>query len=300
MFEKIFLDTDIGSDCDDAGAIAVLHNLSQKGEAQIIGMTHCGSDIGGAVTIKAINSWFGRSDIPVGIYTKKTFLEEKHCKIFTEDVKQIYLKHNPMPSFEDAVSVMRRAIAENDNVTLVAIGMLNNIADLLKSEPDDISDKNGIELVKNSVKCLCAMGYNFEDPSSAEYNIKTDIESARYVAENFPMPIVYCGFEVGRDVITSLDMTSSDNSCPIRTAYNAFDGKRESWDPITVYCAVRRENEFFVKQNNLHVSFDSEGRTIYGDGGKDSRIVLNCTAKEAAEEIEKYIQYKDAIKIASW
>ncbi|MDD6484284.1 MAG: nucleoside hydrolase [Clostridiales bacterium] len=290
MFERIFLDTDIGSDCDDAGAIALLQNLSKKGAAQIIGMTHCGSDIGGAVTIKAINSWFGRSDIPVGIYTKKTFLEEKHCKIFTEDIKQTYLEHNPMPSFEDAVSVMRRAIAENDNVTLVTIGMLNNIADLLRSEPDDISDKNGIELVKASVKCLYAMGGNFEDRSSAEYNIKTDIESARYVAENFPMPIVYCGFEVGRDVITSVDMTSSDKSCPVRVAYNVFSGKRESWDPITVYCAVCQENEFFKKQNNLHVSFDSEGHTVYTDGGKDSRIVLNCTEKAAAEEIVKYMK----------
>lgn len=284
------MDTDIGSDCDDAGAITVLHNLSKIGAAQIIGMTHCGSDIGGAITIQAINEWFERGDIPVGIYTKKTFLDEKRCKIFTESIKENYLKKKTMPVFKDSVSVMRKAIAENDNVTLVAIGMLNNIADLLKSESDDISDKNGVELVRESVKCLYVMGGNFEDLSYAEYNIKTDVEAAQYVSKNFPMPIIYCGFEVGQNVITSIDMTTPHEDCPIRIAYTPFNGKKESWDPITLYCAVYQENKFFIKQNDLRVEFDSDGCTQYTNGGKDSRIILNCTIEVAADEINRYMK----------
>lgn len=35
---EIILDTDIGPDCDDAGAIAVLNVLADKGEANILGL----------------------------------------------------------------------------------------------------------------------------------------------------------------------------------------------------------------------------------------------------------------------
>ena len=33
---KIIFDTDIGGDCDDAGALAMLHRLCDKGEAQLL------------------------------------------------------------------------------------------------------------------------------------------------------------------------------------------------------------------------------------------------------------------------
>ena len=40
MAEKIILDTDLGTDCDDAGAIAMLINMASEGKAEILGMTH--------------------------------------------------------------------------------------------------------------------------------------------------------------------------------------------------------------------------------------------------------------------
>jgi inosine-uridine nucleoside N-ribohydrolase len=42
---KIILDTDIGPDCDDAGAIAVLHTLATQGAAEILGIAHCTSNM---------------------------------------------------------------------------------------------------------------------------------------------------------------------------------------------------------------------------------------------------------------
>ena len=38
---KIIFDTDIGWDCDDAGALAMLHRLCDKGEAELLAVTHC-------------------------------------------------------------------------------------------------------------------------------------------------------------------------------------------------------------------------------------------------------------------
>ena len=38
---KIIFDTDIGWDCDDAGTLAMLHRLCDKGEAELLAVTHC-------------------------------------------------------------------------------------------------------------------------------------------------------------------------------------------------------------------------------------------------------------------
>ena len=36
---KIIFDTDIGGDCDDAGTLAMLHRLCDKGEAELLAVT---------------------------------------------------------------------------------------------------------------------------------------------------------------------------------------------------------------------------------------------------------------------
>ena len=78
---KILLDTDLGGDCDDAGALAVLHKLADKGLCEILAVTHCSSGCCGAVTIKAINDWYKRPEIPIGVYKKREFLtEDKYNK----------------------------------------------------------------------------------------------------------------------------------------------------------------------------------------------------------------------------
>lgn len=288
--EKIFIDTDIGSDCDDAGAFAVLHQLANAGEAEIIGCTHCGSERSGAVTIKAINDWYKRGELPVGQFMKYSFLEEEVCKRFTSKISQEYLKTHSAPEIENSVKTLRRALAEKEEVVLVTIGMFNNIAELLRSQPDEISEKTGWELCRDSVKCMYSMGGNFEDAEYKEYNILCDRASASYVAENFPRPINYVGFEIGSKIITGKNLADAPEECPIKTAYNVYKGLRESWDPITVYCAVRQKNEFFKYQENVTILFDEEGRTVIKKGGKDRYILLQASVAEVREEIDCYIR----------
>lgn len=290
FMEKIFLDTDIGSDCDDAGALAILHHLAELGEAEILGCTHCGSEIGGAVTVKAINDWYGRETLPIGQFKKHPFLEEENCKRFTSKIAEEYLKTHTMPEFESATRTLRRALAENKEVVLVTIGMFNNIAELLRSQPDEISEKTGLELCRDSVKCMYSMGGNFENAEFKEYNIACDRESASFVAENFPKPINYVGFEIGSKIITGKNLTDAPDKCPLKAAYEVYNGLRESWDPITVYCAVRQKNEFFKYQENVKITFDEAGRTVIQEGGKDCYVLFRAGIAEIQDELEKYIR----------
>lgn len=61
--ERVIFDTDVGG--DDAGALAVLHALADRGEVEILAV---GVVIGhelGVPYIDAVNTWYGRPDIPI-------------------------------------------------------------------------------------------------------------------------------------------------------------------------------------------------------------------------------------------
>ena len=291
---KLILDTDMGSDYDDAGAIAVMHNLSREGFADVLAVTYCSSDKKSAVAIKALNNWYGKADIPVGVYEEKEFLVEKKLQRFTYPIAESYLENNEMPKIENATKVLRKAISENKDVTLCVIGMLNNIAELLKSKPDEISDLSGEELVRKNVKNMYVMGGNFEDATYCEYNIRTDVESANYVASHFPSPIIYCGFEIGDGVVTGINLKNEPDENLTKMAYYygscmSEDYQRDSYDPITVYCAIKQDNSFYNVVSGVEVTFGEHGETNVKKGGKDSFLVQNCTVEEIRDEIDKYI-----------
>ncbi len=63
---RILFDTDLQTDCDDAGALAILHALADAGEAEILGLVVSSGDPWAAGCADAINTWYGRPDLPVG------------------------------------------------------------------------------------------------------------------------------------------------------------------------------------------------------------------------------------------
>ena len=281
---KIILDTDLGRDCDDAGALALLHTLASEGNAQILAITLCTSAISSAITVKAINEWYERPDIPIGKYTKKEFLEEEICQRFTKPIMEKYLKNNREPVFEDAVKVLRKSLAENDDVTIAVIGMQNNIADLIRSMPDDISPLNGRELIEKSVKNIYVMGGNFVDSEYKEYNIVSDVKSAKYVSENCPVPIIYCGFELGVNIKSGTTLVNTSDENPVKYSYVKHCTKERiphfSWDPITVYCSVCQESDLYKLSEKLKISFDDEARTIINGKGKDCFLIADSSDAE--------------------
>lgn len=290
---KLILDTDLGGDCDDAGALALLHNLLKQGKAECLAITTCSSAIYSATTIQYMNECFGRGNIPLGKNEAKPFLETANFHLYAEPLSEEYLENHGLPKIENAVRLLRRKLSENKNVTLVTIGMLNNIADLLRSEADDISPLNGIELVEKHVNALFAMGGNFEDLNHSEWNIACDVESARHVSENFPRPIVFSGFELGMKIYTGRRLGEKGKDNPFYKAYEIMckayksDGVyRDSWDPITVYAAVETDTPYITKSEPLTVRFDEIGRVLMTDGGKDCYLKLCCSKDEMRDVLD--------------
>src|SRR5688500_19154667 len=63
---RLILDSDMDSDCDDAGALAVLHALADRGEAEILATVVSSKNPWSAPCVDAINTYYGRGDLPVG------------------------------------------------------------------------------------------------------------------------------------------------------------------------------------------------------------------------------------------
>ena len=145
----IILDTDIAPDYDDVGAMAVLHSLADRGEAKILATVSCNVFETTAPTLSVLNTYFKRSEIPIGV--TQSDKPNKDCKQkWAEAIVEKY--PHSMTKNEDvweAVQLYRRilSVQPNESVTIVSIGFFTNLAMLLNSKPDRFSPLSGKDLI---------------------------------------------------------------------------------------------------------------------------------------------------------
>src|SRR5690554_317984 len=63
---SIIFDTDMESDVDDVGALAILHALADSGEVKILGVMVCAENPWSILSADRINTYFNRENIPLG------------------------------------------------------------------------------------------------------------------------------------------------------------------------------------------------------------------------------------------
>src|SRR6266536_1946797 len=63
----LIFDTDMGNDIDDAVALAMIHALESRGEAKLLAVTVTKDNRWAAPFIDAMNTFYGRGDIPIGV-----------------------------------------------------------------------------------------------------------------------------------------------------------------------------------------------------------------------------------------
>ena len=68
---KVIFDTDVGGDVDDAGALAVLHALADREEIELLAMGVVIGHEAAVPYVHAVNTWYGRPDLPIGTIKKK-------------------------------------------------------------------------------------------------------------------------------------------------------------------------------------------------------------------------------------
>ena len=249
----VILDTDIGPDYDDVGAMAVLHALADRGEVRPLAVISSNKNELTVPSIDVINTWFGRAELPTGAPkgAGPSFgASQKWPEMLVEKYPHKIKSTSDAP---DAVETYRKILASQPDrsVTIVTIGFLTNLKNLLESEPDKISPLPGTELVKRKVKELVSMAGAF--PEGREYNVLTDSVASEKVFTNWPTQIILSGFEIGKQIKTGAKVIANERlNSPVKDAYalamplskDDADG-RMSWDQTAVLVAVRGAQPYF-------------------------------------------------------
>ncbi|MEP6668677.1 MAG: nucleoside hydrolase [Chthoniobacter sp.] len=253
---KIFFDTDMETDCDDAGALAVLHALADRGECEILATVVSVRDPNSAATVDAINAYYGRPNLPLGMVKGAGVLEKsKYVSHIAADFPHRVKSADDVP---DATLTYRDVLEKqpDQSVTIVTVGYLTNLKNLLELPAKD-GHPSGLDLIQSKVARWVCMGGNFigsppqDDLKLGNVNFQRDSASALYVIHHWPVPIVFVGREIGSvpsglTVGESLAKTPSDN--PVRMAYFHYFGAQKSRhvaDFVTTLYAVRGLRDYW-------------------------------------------------------
>lgn len=290
--EKIILDTDFGNDCDDTGALAILHQMAYLGEAEILATMYPMNDEWGAAAIDAINTYYGKPNIPVGTYKGNYVYKGKHNDFYNSRLAAFPNDLKTGRNAPDAVMLYRKILSSrpDKSVTIVVVGPQRLLADLLLSKPDSISKLDGTALVKKKVKQLCSMGAEY--PKGDEWNIKICPDGSKLVAEKWPTPIIYAGFEIGKPIMTGERLiTETPETNPVRIAFETnpmVDSKknRHSWDQTAVLFAVRGLRDYWTMGTG-EIQIADDGKNTWTPDGKSRHYLI---AKKPATEMKKIIE----------
>ena len=247
--KKIIFETDMCTDVDDVGALAVLHALADNGEAEILAISYNEVHPSGAGTICAINTWYNRGDIPIGIY--KDDLASPDESSYLDGIAANFPHDLPTVPTPSSLELYLQVLSEqpDNSVTIISVGFLNNLYDLLKANPN---------LVAQKVTELVVMAEVVDDPFNT---VRHDlIDKSEYVIRNWPTPLVIS--QHGESVHTGARLAEAPAENPVREAYyRRFNGQykgRSSWDQIAVLYGVSGLGDYFTEVT------DGKGRLSNG------------------------------------
>lgn len=290
---SIILDTDFGNDCDDTGALAILHQMVYAGEAKLLGTVYPMNDGIGAAAIDVVNTYYGKPEIPVGTFKGDYVYKGKHNDFYNTRLAEGFA-HDLKSGVEapDGVSLYRKLLSAqpDHSVTIVVVGPQRMVADLLLSASDEYSSMNGKALVAKKVKALVSMGAEY--PSGFEWNIRIAPDAAKLIAEEWPTPVYYSGFEIGKPIMTGERLiTETPRANPVRVAFETnpmVDSvkNRHSWDQTAVLYAVRGNSDYWTTTEATLI-IEADGHNTW-HAAKANRFYL--TAIKPPQEMKKIIE----------
>lgn len=288
MKKVLFIDTDLGGDCDDVGAVALANIFKNNDIIEIAGMTHTTSLPWGPACIEIINKFYNNDSIPIGATSRVNYCVENTNKFAEKMANAFSHTLKDREKVVDSVKFIRETLsnAEDNSITFVCIGQLNNASDLLDSSPDEISYLSGIELVRQKVKEFVIMGGLFKSDNekimfcgseyNREYNILTDIKSAQNFIKKVPVKTIFSDFKVGYQIHTAKPLLDKkDMKHPVTFAYTLFqDCPRESWDLLAVWYAALEDETMFDVSNEGTIIIKDDAETIFDESQRSNHYYL--------------------------
>ena len=206
---KVVLDTDIGTDIDDAWALGY---ALRSPAFELLGVTVTDGDTRARAKLACkLLQRLGRTDVPVAVGRPTSPVPANRIDYqfaWAEDFDAY------QPVAAPAVEFLADVIRRNPNeITLVAVGPLQNVGDLVRQHPDVV------RLVKRVVLMSGSIGANaWSAAAIPEWNVKSAIPEAQAVyGASWPLTIV------------PLDSTSY-----VQLQDAERDGLRKAGTPLTI------------------------------------------------------------------
>ncbi|MEV1332202.1 nucleoside hydrolase [Micromonospora costi] len=294
---RLIFDTDFGGDVDDAGAAAMLNAMQDDGKVRVLAMMTSNLTRWAAPGLDAINTYYRHGNIPIGaLRPGYDDPNNNNLSTYAEHLATSYPNNvRDSSRVPEAVDLYRKLLAKqpDHSVVIAVVGGQTNLAQLLASAPDRHSRLSGEQLVARKVHHVVAMGAQF--PTGFEWNIRLDPAAAATVAERWPTPVIYSGFEVGDSIYTGRQLFfETPPSNPVRAAYELYVGfgnNRESWDITAVYYAVLGGRGMFQLSEPGTVTFAPDGSNTWTPTPGADRYYLRTTVadSEIASELEEWM-----------
>lgn len=300
---NVIFDSDMGPDYDDVGAITMLHKFADEGKANILATIASTKYDNVASVFSVFNTYFKRPNIPVAV-PKGEALNLRDWQHWTDSIVANYPHAiNSNQDVPDAVALYRRilAIQPNKSVTIITVGFLTNLKNLLQSKADMFSPLSGVDLVKQKVKQLVCMAGKY--PEGSEFNIDRDFPSAKYAYENWPTPVIFSGFEIGEKVKVGLPLIHNDaiKNSPVKDVFRISipmaeedSAGRKSWDETAVLVGVIGDDKWYTtKQGKIVISDKNGSNTWVDDKTSNQYYLVEKTSPAVVQKlIDELIQHQ--------
>lgn len=297
----VIFDTDMGPDYDDVGAITMLHSYADAGKVTILATIASSKYPRVVPVLNVLNTYFGRPALPIGV-PKGWAVIDADKQHWSDTLVARYphsLKSND--AAPDAVALYRQLLSRqpDQSVTIITVGFLTNLANLLHSGPDQYSELTGQQLVSSKVKQLVSMAGRF--PAGHEYNVHRDTTASKVVYADWPTPMLLSGFEIGAAIKTGLPLVQNKaiHHSPVQDVFRIslpFSDEdhqgRMSWDQTAVLVAVEGAAPYYTVQTGRLVLGPKGSNTWANNGKGHAHLVVSRPPAEVEVLINKLMQHQ--------
>lgn len=333
---NVIFDTDVWSNIDDMLALAVLHALDDRGELNLVAVTISTNNKWGAPYVDLINSFYGHAEIPIGInhdgirtaaFQKKFHESKWPVTRYTQLISGL-IGSDGTPRYPrrladgaqvpEAVSVLRKTLAAqpDGSVVIVLVGYSTNLARLMDTQADAVSNLNGRDLIGQKVRLLSVMAGNFGEtriegkawPKGApETNVRVDVPSAQKVFSDWPTPVVASGFEIGLEMRYPGQSIEHDYAYvehhPIADTYRVYCRESNAsglmktkcphdhatFDLTSVLYAARPDRNYFSLSKPGKITVLPDGGTRFDESAEGSQRYLLLGDEQKARTLEALV-----------
>ena len=272
---KVILDTDIGTDVDDALALTVLLGSP---EVDLIGITTVYGDVRLRSQIAMNLCSMVSREIPTYMGEDKT-ISGREVWMSGSEGKNFKDLDSFTPQPTSAVDFLVNTVdSQPDSIDVIAIGPLTNIAQAIESDQD----------FEKKVKRVWIMGGDFTQ-SRVEHNFKCDVDAARIVLES-SIPISILDLPSSQKTIIRMDEIEQIRNAPVfgtilyTEIMSWIEPRNQDWtiphDPIAALSLL--SPEFFESSPTGKAKIDSEGMSFWNESPSGNVVLLNPIQPELA------------------